>query len=48
MLDANFTLLKVQLNLLRVTGQLDAWLSSAAKASQAAPATGVTHSFQEP
>jgi outer membrane protein TolC len=48
MLDANFSLVKVQLNLLRATGQLDSWLRSAAGGSQSAGTTGVTHSFQEP
>lgn len=48
MLDANFSLVKVQLNLLRATGQLDSWLRSAAGGSQPAGTTGVTHSFQEP
>ncbi|HEX3663468.1 MAG TPA: TolC family protein [Acidobacteriaceae bacterium] len=47
-LDANFSLLKVQLNLLRTTGQLDTWLRSAAGGPQSAPATGVSHSIQEP
>jgi hypothetical protein len=28
MLDADFSLMKVELNLLRVTGQLDAWVRS--------------------
>lgn len=52
LLDANFSLLKVQLNLLRATGQLDSWLRSAANTSPLAPApapgTAPTHSIQEP
>ncbi len=48
MLDANFSLEKVQLNLLRATGQLDAWLRSAAGVPQPVPSTGVSHSFQVP
>jgi len=48
MLDANFSLLKVQLNLLRVTGQLDPWLRSAENGPPSAPAPAATHSIQEP
>lgn len=48
MLDANFSLLKVQLNLLRATGQLDTWLRSAQSAPPPAPTTGLTSSFHEP
>jgi outer membrane protein TolC len=52
MLDANFSLLKVQLNLLRATGELDRWLRSAEttvpSAPAPAPAAGLSHSIQEP
>ncbi len=52
MLDANFSLEKVQLNLLRATGGLDAWLKSATSGPGAVPqataGTGVSHSVQEP
>lgn len=45
-LDANFSLLKVQLNLLRVTGQLDNWLKSAVGSPPSAPTPVVSHSIQ--
>lgn len=48
MLDANFSLLKVQLNLLRATGQLNAWLRSAENPPPPAPGASVSHSIQEP
>lgn len=48
MLDANFSLEKVQLNLLRATGQLDSWLRSAESGPQTAPTTNVSSSIHEP
>lgn len=52
MLEANFSLEKVQLNLLRATGQLDGWLRSAQDAAPSAPqpssGMNVSHSVQEP
>jgi len=47
-LDANFSLLKVQLDLLRATGQLDTWLRSAVNGPPPAPSPAATHSIQEP
>ncbi|HEY1807030.1 MAG TPA: TolC family protein [Acidobacteriaceae bacterium] len=52
MLDANFSLLKVQLNLLRATGEMDGWLRSSETRTPSAPApaptAGLSHSIQEP
>lgn len=52
MLDANFSLLKVELNLMRATGQLSTWLGSVQGGPPAAPAsaaaTAVSHSYHEP
>lgn len=47
-LDANFSLMKVQLNLLRATGGLDAWLRSAVNGPPSAPVPAASHSIQEP
>ncbi|HEX3987240.1 MAG TPA: TolC family protein [Acidobacteriaceae bacterium] len=47
-LDANFSLLKVQLNLLRETGQLETWLRTAENGPPAAPTPAVNHSIQVP
>jgi outer membrane protein TolC len=47
-LDANFSVLKVQLNLLRATGELGNWLRSAEGDVPSAPVARVNHSIQEP
>lgn len=48
MLEANFSLLKVELNLMRATGQLSSWLQSSVQSSQPNAPTPVSSSIHEP